>query len=302
LICSLHSFNVPPVCRKGRFSGKTYAGERVLNANGLRNSNPPLDYEMMKANLENIAIVLNEPHYPENIGAAARAAKNMGIGRLVVVNPLDCDLMRVLKMATHTAEDVVLNMDVHTSLPDALAPFQYIVGTTARTGWGRQSVRNPRKLAAELIPVSQENRVALLFGTESRGLSNDDLKYCDALVTIPTAAFSSLNLAQAVMVLVYEIFMANIEEKQPFVPRLAQRHELEAMYEHLKEVLARIHFINPENPDYWMIGGRRFFSRMRLRARDVKVIRGICRQMDWYCNEKLREAAARATEVKKNAP
>lgn len=256
---------------------------------------------MMKTNLENIVIVLNEPHYPENIGAAARAAKNMGIGRLVVVNPLDCDLTRVLKMATHAAEDVVLNMDVYTSLPDALAPFQYIVGTTARTGWGRQTVRNPRKLAAELIPVSQNNRVAILFGTESRGLSNDDLKYCDALVTIPTATFSSLNLAQAVMVLVYEISMANVVEKQPFMPRLAERHELEAMYEHLKEVLARIHFINPENPDYWMIGVRRFFSRMRLRARDVRIVRGICRQMDWYCNEKLRQVAACATESKKNA-
>ena len=255
---------------------------------------------MMKANLENIAIVLNEPHYPENIGAAARAVKNMGIGRLVVVNPVDCDLTRVLKMATHTAEDVVLNMEVHASLPHALAPFQYIVGTTARTGWSRRTGRDPRKLAVELIPVSQKNRVAVLFGTESRGLSNDDLKYCDVTVTIPTAAFSSLNLAQAVMVLSYEIFMAGTEEPQTFMPRLAQRHELEAMYEHLTKTLARINFINPENPDYWMMGVRRFFSRMRLRARDVRIIRGICRQMDWYCDEKSRHAAACASGVKKS--
>ncbi|MFZ2446749.1 MAG: RNA methyltransferase [Syntrophobacteraceae bacterium] len=240
----------------------------------------------MKIRLEHIAIVLNEPHFPENIGAAARAVKNMGMSRLVVVNPIDCDLTRILKMATHNAEDVVVDMEVHNSLEDALAPFQYVVGTTARIGSHRQSVRDARQIAVELIGISAKNRVAILFGTESRGLANEHLKFCDTLVTIPTADFSSINLAQSVMILAYEIFTAASEKKQALIPRLADRGELEGMYGHLKETLTKINFINPENPDYWMINIRKFFSRLNLRGRDVRIIRGICRQIDWYCHKR----------------
>lgn len=93
--------------------------------------------------LENITIVLCRPRYPENIGAAARAACNMGIGRLVIVEPLRFELPRILKMATHAASAIVENMEVHNSLPEALAPFQYIVGTTARTGGQRRTIFNP---------------------------------------------------------------------------------------------------------------------------------------------------------------
>jgi tRNA/rRNA methyltransferase len=241
----------------------------------------------MKVNLSNVSILLHEPHYPENIGAAARVVKNMGLGCLVVVKPYDCDLTKILKMATHNCEDVVADMEVHDDFRDALLPFQYIVGTTARRGSQRQALNSPRRMAQDLVPISQKNRVAVVFGTESSGLANTELKYCDSLVTIPTASFSSLNLAQAVMVLAYEIFIASMEEPKTFVPRLATKHEMEGMYDHLREVLARIHFINPENPDYWMRSIRRFFSRIGIRAREVKIIRGICRQMDWYCDRRL---------------
>ena len=237
----------------------------------------------MKVKLDNIAIVLNEPHFPENIGAAARAAKNMGIVRLFLVNPMDCDLARVLKTATHNAEDIVTGMEVFDNLEDALAPFQYVVGTTARMGSHRQSVKNPRQLAMELIDISPKNQVAILFGTESRGLANEHIKHCDCLVTIPTADFSSINLAQSVMIMAYEILQASSDKREVFVPRLATHRELEGMYDHLKETLTKINFINPENPDYWMMNLRRFFSRMHLRAQDIRVIRGICRQIDWFC-------------------
>lgn len=236
-----------------------------------------------RVNMDNIAIILHHPHYPENIGSAARVAKNMGIKRLIVVNPIDCDLTRILKMATHAAEDVVSEMEIYDNVRDALASFQYVVGTTARKGSQRLTPRIPRVVARELIPISQKNRIAILFGTESSGLSNEELRYCDSLVTIPTAGFSSLNLAQAVMVMAYEIFMAGGEQPNTFVPRLANRHELEGMYDHLKEVLVRIGFINVENPEYWMNTFRRFFGRIGLRAREVKMIRGLCRQIDWYC-------------------
>ncbi len=255
----------------------------------------------MKIKTESLSVVLYKPHFPENIGAAARAAKNMGIGSLIVVKPYDCDLTRILKMATHNAEDVVADMEVHDDLREALAPFQYIVGTTARTGSHRQTVRSPRRLAEELIPLSHKNRVAILFGPEDRGLANRELKYCDVLVTIPTADFASLNLAQAVMILAYEIFLASTDEPKAFVPRLANSIEMEAMYDHLKVTLAKINFINPQNPDFWMMGVRKFFSRVGLRAREVKIVRGICRQIDWYCDQRLKvskgEERSKPTQV-----
>jgi tRNA/rRNA methyltransferase len=239
----------------------------------------------MKVNLANLAVILHRPHYPENIGAAARSAKNMGINRLILVDPVNCDLTRILKMATHNAEDVVVGMEVSDDLESALAPFQYIVGTTARTGSHRRTIQGPRRMAEALVDISQNNEVALLFGPEDRGLANRELRYCDALVTIPTAAFSSLNLAQAVMILAYEIQLASTDEPKAFAPRLANREELEAMYDQLTKTLATINFINPENPEYWMMSVRRFFSRIGVRAREVKLIRGICRQINWYVAE-----------------
>lgn len=236
----------------------------------------------IQVNLHNIAIVLHRPKFPENIGASARAACNMGIHQLVVVDPLDCDLTRVLRMATHFAADTVENMEVCDDLETALAPFQYVVGTTARVGSRRPTIANPRELARKLIPISQKNRIALLFGPEDKGLTNDELGLCQAVVTIPTADFASLNLAQAIMVLCYEVFLASRKDGTAFTPRLASRRELEDMYAQLKDTFVNIDFINTENPDYWMQHVRRFFSRIDMRARDVRMIRGICRQIEWY--------------------
>jgi tRNA/rRNA methyltransferase len=192
-------------------------------------------------------------------------------------------------MATHAAADLVENMQVHPDLATALSPFTYVVGSTARFGGQRREISTPREIAQQLLPICANNQVALLFGPEDRGLTNADLRLCHALVTIPTSEFSSLNLAQAVMILCYEIRLAGSKSLERFVPRLASRHELDGMYEHLKETFIKINFINPENPDYWMQSTRRFFSRVGLRARDVKVIRGICRQLDWYTQKRLEE-------------
>ena len=237
--------------------------------------------------LDHVTIILHRPRFPENIGAAERAACNMGISRLMLVSPEDCDLTRILKMATHAAADLVENMEVHSDLGTALKPFHYIVGTTARTGGQRQELKTPREIAEKLVPICTKNRVALLFGPEDRGLTNTQLRYCHAVVTIPTSGFSSLNLAQAVMILCYELMMAGDKPTDHFIPRLATRRELDGMYEHLKETFIKINFINPDNPDYWMQNIRRFFSRIGLRARDVKIVRGICRQIDWYTQRKM---------------
>lgn len=232
--------------------------------------------------IDNVAVVLHRPRFPENIGAAARAVQNMGIGRLVVVEPETYDLKRVRMMATHASAEVVDTIRIFPDLKCALDEFQYVVGTTARLGGQRQMVCPPSAMARKLIPISQQNRVAVLFGPEDRGLTNAEIKYCQLLVNIPTAAFSSLNLAQAVMVVCYEISQAGIKETSGFTPRLANTHELEGMYAQLEEILVRISYINPENPGYWMNKLRHFFNRIQLRAKEVSIIRGICRQINWY--------------------
>jgi tRNA/rRNA methyltransferase len=235
-----------------------------------------------KINVDNISVVLHQSRYPENIGSVARALCNMGFSRLVVVDPPNYDRNKILKLATHAALDVVEKIKISTDLKDALSHFNYVVGATARLGGQRQVVNTPSKLAQKLAPISLENRIAILFGPEDRGLSNEDIRNCHGLVNIPTADFSSLNLAQAVMIICYEIFSADLEKHTEFIPRLATRHELNGMYDQLKDILVRISYINPENPDYWMNKLRHFFSRLQLRAKEVSIIRGICRQVDWY--------------------
>jgi tRNA/rRNA methyltransferase len=254
-------------------------------------------------NLNNISIVLHQPRHPENIGAAARAMCNMGIKHLVVVDPKNLDLIKVLKMATHAAAAIVKQIETVEDIQEALSKFNYIVGTTARLGKHRQVIRTPSRLTKKLIPISKQNRIAIVFGPEDKGLSNNDIRYCHELVNIPTGEFSSLNLSQAVMVICYELFLSTQKENKEFTPRLATRHELEGMYAQLKDILVRISFINPENPDYWMNNLRYFFTRLGLRAREVSIIRGICRQIDWYgkkCYRDGLEMQPNSTHCKKN--
>jgi tRNA/rRNA methyltransferase len=236
-------------------------------------------------NPDHIAVFLVETQIPENIGSVARAMNNMGLARLVLVNPSNCDLSRVLKMATGSSIDLVENMEVYDDLTEAIGPFQYVVGTTARLGEHRPAMTNPRLLAKELVGISQDNKVAILFGPEDRGLSNEQLRYCHTIATIPTARFSSLNLAQAVMIVCYDLFLAGTTKPLQSPPRLANKFELEGMYGHLKDVFLKIGFINPQNPEHWMLNIRRFLSRLPLRAREVNVIRGVCRQIDWYTEQ-----------------
>ncbi len=253
---------------------------------------------MTTVNLDNIHIVLNRPRYPENIGSAARAMWNMGLHRLVVVAPENFDLQQVLKLSTHEAAHVVKQAQHHEQLPEALSGYHYVVGTTARLGKQRQVIRMPENLATHLIPISQKNSVAVLFGPEDKGLANEDIRYCHALVNIPTAGFSSINLAQAVMIVCYALATTGLETPPPFSPRLASRHELDGMYAQLKDILIRISYINAENPDYFMNNFRRFFSRMQLRAKEVRLIRGICRQIDWYANKRYQDGMKELSQKK----
>jgi tRNA/rRNA methyltransferase len=235
--------------------------------------------------LENVGIVLVEPQIPENIGAAARAIYNMGMERLSLVRPGNCDLSRVLKTATGPSIEVVERMEVFDEFLPAIGPYGYVAGTTARVGANRRALTNPRDLASDLVGITQNNLAALVFGPEDRGLTNEHLRYCHTIATIPTAGFSSLNLAQGVMVFCYEVHLASRGPEERTIPRLADKFELEGMYAHMRDVLERIGFLDPQNPEHWMLNIRRFLSRLPLQAREVRVLRGVCRQIDWYTGQ-----------------
>ncbi len=241
----------------------------------------------VRAKTENITIVLNKPKYPGNVGSVARCARNMGIEKISVVGNRDLALEEMKQMATHFAAGIVDRIQHFDRLDEALARFHYIVGTTSRRGSARGPVVSPREMAARLVDISQDNKVALLIGPEDTGLSNDDLRFCHLLVTIPTSKHNkSINLSHAAMILCYEIFVSHMEPMEAFTSRLAASAELEGMYDHLKGLLMKIGFLNPENPEFWMMHIRRFLGRTNLFSKEVKIIRGICRQLEWYMKNK----------------
>ena len=235
----------------------------------------------------NITVVLNKPKYPGNVGSVARCAKNMGIEKIVVVGNRNLDGEEMRTRSTHFAADVVARIRYVDSLDEALEGFSYIVGTSSRRGNARGPVVSPREMAERLVDISQENETALLFGPEDTGLSNDELRFCNIVVAIPVSGhFKSINLSHAVMILCYETFIAKGGSLEVFTSRLATSAELEGMYDQMKALLMKIGFLNPQNPDYWMMHIRRFLSRTNLFSKEVKIIRGVCRQIEWYTRNK----------------
>lgn len=244
--------------------------------------------------LDNVAIVLMQPKYPENIGAAARCAVNMGIPELRVVRSAPPDREKMLKMATHKGAHLIDNLAPYEDLAEALAPFSHVVGTTARRGRKRPVENSPRHMLDIVLPLLENNRIAILFGPEDRGLTNEDLKYCQTKVTIPTADFSSLNLAQAVAILCYELYRSARYpgKSMAAAPMLASSHELEGMYEHVERILHRIGFLRTEDSSYWLRNIRDFLGRVGLRAKEARIIRGFCRQFLWYDGQLRKDRAA----------
>jgi len=244
---------------------------------------------MLKAKTKNISIVLYKPKYAGNIGSVARVAKNMGISNIVVVGTADFDREAMQQRSTHLASDVLDQIQYCEGIEEALGSFNYIVGTTARLGKARGPFIAPRTVARDIADISQKNKVALLFGPEDTGLANEELRLCHAVVTIPTSReFTSLNLSHAVMILCYEIFTASsaLTTLATATPKLSLSSELEGMYGQIKTLLADIEFLNPENPDYWMMHLRRFFNRAGLLSREAGLIRGICRKLERYVHHK----------------
>ncbi|MBU4010825.1 MAG: RNA methyltransferase, partial [Proteobacteria bacterium] len=201
------------------------------------------------------------------------------------------DLEKIRKLATHFASDVIDGIAIFENVKEALASYNYVVGTTARLGGERALVSSPSDMAKRLAELSQNNKIAILFGSEDKGLLNEDIRLCHELINIPSSDFSSFNVSQAVLLVCYELFLAGLEDKTKFSPRLASRHELDGMYEQVKDILIRIDYINNENPDYWMNKLRHYFTRLKLKAGEVSIIRGICRQIDWYGKSSYKKGA-----------
>ncbi len=233
-------------------------------------------------------IILVNPKYPENIGASARIACNFGFEQLIVVAEKQPDRERMLKMATHKAAHLIHNLQVVTTTRAAAEPYHFIVGTTARQGKHRVLRQSPRAVMRELAPLVPGSRVALMFGPENSGLTNEDLDLCQFTSTIPTADFSSLNLAQAVAIHCYELSTV----LHTITPRedesdYANSFDLEGMYEHIEQALTRITFIRHTNKSYWMRNIRQFLSRTRLKKKEASLIRGACRKFLWYSDNRM---------------
>ncbi len=238
----------------------------------------------MTARLKNLQFVLVRPARHGKIGAAARAIKNMGLSNLVLVSPVDPLGSESYTMA-YGAHDVLEKATVYKTLTQALARCQYVVGTTARTHKGYGKPMPLMTAIPDILMRAKRHRVALLFGSESAGLSNNEIALCQSLVTIPTGkAHTSLNLAQAVMVAAYELMRTTLlKDGSALQPRrdLADTDQRERFYHELKEILVLIGFLKGTQGMRVLADLRRIFGRADLDAREVRILRGIIRQLRW---------------------
>lgn len=240
--------------------------------------------------LRHLEIIMVGTKFPENIGMAARACANTGCGRLTLVSPAWWDKEKARPLATAKGEPLLDAIEVKPTLGDALAPNVLTFGTTARTGGWRRGLLTPEQAAGEIAPLLHEgSRVAIVFGCEDRGLSNADIEQCQRLVTIPTAGeASSLNLAQAILILTYECMKAvsRVDPQQSLGNDPGQQsrritHEEQALlYARLKETLLAIDYLKSDNPDYFLMPLRRFLGKSGLRRHEMDMLMGICRQVD----------------------
>ena len=237
----------------------------------------------MSDSLNNIRVVLCDTRHPGNIGSAARAMKTMGLSQLYLVSPHQFPDKQADWMATN-AVDVLENAIVCADLDTALSGVVLAVACTARSREIAVPAVTAREAAARLVEVAQSQPVALVFGSEVRGLTTDQVKRCQMVATILTdASHSSLNLAAAVQVFAYELRQHAVQETiKPTVdkPRvLATHEEIELFYAHLERELRACGFLNPVEPKRFMQRVRRMFARMQLEHDEVKILRGVVRTL-----------------------
>jgi len=223
----------------------------------------------------NLNIVLVDARRPANIGATARCMMNMGISRLVLVNPPEYLNEESVKLAAG-ADDILKQAVVTASLEDALRGQNLVYGTSRHPGRLRKNIRSPREAAEAMYPLLARNKIAIVFGNEINGLNRRDLSLCHELISIPSSAsFPSLNLSHAVMVVAYELLCASAADSTPSTMKLAPAEDLENFYHQLQEILQMIGFLEQNHPERIMFSLRQIFGRSRLDSRDVKILRGI---------------------------
>ena len=227
--------------------------------------------------LANIRIVLARTSHPGNIGAAARAMKTMGLSQLYLVNPYAFPNSQAEAMAAGAA-DVLAQAHVCATLAEALADTTLALGVSARRRDIVAEVLTPPEAAIRLLTESKAVPVALVFGNETSGLSNEELSLCQGMVSIDAnPEYSSLNLAAAVQVLSYEIRQAWLQHPswpQPDV-EAARLDDIERLYAHMEAALTELEFLNQGSPGKLMLKLRWLFARTRLAQEEVNILRGI---------------------------
>lgn len=225
-----------------------------------------------------IRFVLFEPTHPGNIGSVARAMKTMGFSDLRLVNPPEDFLCGESRAMASGAQDVLHEARVVESLKEALEGCGLVLGASARHRRLGCPEFDPRECAAQLRAAEKTRPVAVVFGPERSGLSNDELDLCNGIVYIPgNPAYNSLNLSQAVQIIAYELRMTSpgLRELPPAESPIAGPASLELFYEHLERVLLGAGFLNPQNPRQLMRRLRRLFNRTQMDDNELNILRGI---------------------------
>ncbi|PSW63060.1 tRNA (cytosine(32)/uridine(32)-2'-O)-methyltransferase TrmJ [Photobacterium kishitanii] len=229
--------------------------------------------------LDKIRVVLIGTSHPGNIGSAARAMKVMGLTNLVLVDPA-CEIDSHTIALAAGAADVVENAKIVKTLDEAVADCGLVVGSSARSRTLEWPQLDPRENGIKVIAESEQHPVAILFGRERTGLTNEELQKCHCHVYIPAnPEYSSLNLAMAVQTISYEVRMAYLEatkhQSTAIVDEYPRADELERFYDHLEKVTSQTRFINKNHPGMVMVKLRRMFTRARPEQQELNILRGI---------------------------
>jgi len=234
----------------------------------------------------NIRIVLVNPLYGGNVGSVCRAMANTGLTELVLVAPAALDLAEARKMAV-AAEAILEARREAATLAEAVADCGLVLGTTARAGLYRAHARSPREWAPGILAAAQSRKVALVFGRETWGLTNEEIALCTGLIQIPAAPeYPSLNLSHAVIICGYELLLAAGTYQPPAEKSPACDNRLrERMFAMWEEMLLAIGFMEPEKAQHMMLGVRRIFNRSPLTEDDVRILMGVARQTLWKARQ-----------------
>lgn len=238
---------------------------------------------MTTDSLSNFSVVLVAPQGGLNVGSVARAMANFGFSDLRIVAPEVDHLGAEARLMAVKASVVLEGATIYSDLSSALADCHLALGTTRRFGKYREDFLNPRDVYDFAHPFVHQGRVALVFGREDRGLLTEELDQCQRFVTIPTREeLPSMNLAQAVSLCLYETSVGSSgRDHDPGRKRLASGETLESMYQHMRQTLLDIDYLDPQNPNHIIHAFRRIFGRALLNDREVRILRGMFRRIDW---------------------